>query len=186
MNFLCKECIDLWYSGSFSTCYSFFRGITFFFILCLCFQIVFYFFFRLLCNFCLKVSNFQQYNSAYYFNLCSWDLFISKMLSIFHSTVKKSRFPMGRPFLINARHDHIHKNVIRTWTLSRIYLYYHPQTKFAKVMFLQACVCPRGGEYLSRYPLPPGQVSPLAGTPLLPEHSACWDTVNKWNGMHSC
>ena len=27
-----------------------------------------------------------------------------------------------------------------------VFLYYRPQTKFAKVMFLQVCVCPRRGE----------------------------------------
>ena len=33
-----------------------------------------------------------------------------------------------------------------TWEQSAIHLfYYRPQTKFAKVMFLQVCVCPRGG-----------------------------------------
>ena len=51
--------------------------------------------------------------------------------------------------------------------------YYRPQTKFAKVMFLQVPVCPRGGGYLGRYPQagthPPGRYThprPLAGTPL--------------------
>ena len=42
-------------------------------------------------------------------------------------------------------------------------IYYRPQTKFAKVMFLHVSVCPQG-EYLGRYT--PGQVPPRVGTPL--------------------
>ena len=83
-----------------------------------------------------------------------------------------------------------------------VFHYYRPQTKFAKVMFLHASVCPqRGGgvclphcilEYTpSRYPLgvdmpplgihPPWTDTPQAENPRTdtPLHSACWDMVNK-------
>ena len=53
-------------------------------------------------------------------------------------------------------------------------IFYHPQTKFAKVMFLQVSVCPQGGVPAQVHPLlagtPPGrnnllgQVHPKAGT----------------------
>ena len=69
--------------------------------------------------------------------------------------------------------------------------HYRPQTKFAKVMFSQVFVCPRGtggGVFpiacwdttprtRGRHPVgrhPPGR-HPQADTP-----KACWDTVNKW------
>ena len=76
--------------------------------------------------------------------------------------------------------------------LTSITVYYSPQTKFAKVMFLQVPVCPRGGGCLPHTHTswadtspPPGQTPPgrhppgrhpLADTPL---PSACWDTVKK-------
>ena len=67
------------------------------------------------------------------------------------------------------------------------YHYYHPQTKFTKVMFSQVSVCPQGGVCLcSRECLPhtprtrgrhPRGKHPPGQTPLLP--SACWHLVNK-------
>ena len=45
------------------------------------------------------------------------------------------------------------------------FLYYHPQTKFAKVMFLHmSVILSTRGEYLGRYPLGPGN-PPGQGTP---------------------
>ena len=43
-------------------------------------------------------------------------------------------------------------------------IYYRPQTKFAKVMFSQVSVCPRGG-VPGQVPPPPGRYTPQAGTP---------------------
>ena len=37
------------------------------------------------------------------------------------------------------------KGAIRQSLSIQIYAYYRPQTKFAKVMFLQVSVCPHGG-----------------------------------------
>ena len=68
--------------------------------------------------------------------------------------------------------------------------FYRPQTKFAKVMFSQVSVCPRGGVYpwsqrgVSATPptlgrCPPWQTHPLGRQPLwadTPLGSACWDT----------
>ena len=57
------------------------------------------------------------------------------------------------------------------WTSFRFY-FYHPQTKFAKVMFSQVSVCPQGGlrhcmlEYTHpRQTLPLGRHSPWADPP---------------------
>ena len=60
---------------------------------------------------------------------------------------------------------------------SRIFkAYYRPQTKFAKVMFLQVSVCPQGGVPgqvihpipWQVHPPPPGRYTPWAGTPPAP------------------
>ena len=71
---------------------------------------------------------------------------------------------------------------------------YHPQTKFAKVMFSQVSVCPRGVSaplHAGIHPpgqttpgqTPPGQTTPMGrhppGKTHPPLHSACWDTGNK-------
>ena len=67
---------------------------------------------------------------------------------------------------------------------------YRPQTKFAKVMFLNVSVCPRGGSTWAGTPRtkytpwdqvhPPDQVPPQAGTP--PRSSAYWDiqATSRW------
>ena len=77
--------------------------------------------------------------------------------------------------------------------LISITVYYSLQTKFAKVVFLQVPVCPRGGgclphthilgrhlplgrHLLGRHPQADTPRHPLADTPL---PSACWDTVKK-------
>ena len=84
------------------------------------------------------------------------------------------------------------------WSLLRAVIdlfYYHPQTKFVKVMFSQVSVCPQGGclshcmlgytpGTRGRHPLPPGQTPPaqcMLGYTHTHTHmrSACWDTVNK-------
>ena len=82
--------------------------------------------------------------------------------------------------------------------------YYHPQTKFAKVMFSQVSVCPQGGGGfcpIACWDIPPGtrgrhppgrhppEQTPPWETPPGPEAdtlpgrhplcSACWDMVNK-------
>ena len=53
--------------------------------------------------------------------------------------------------------------------------YYHPQTKFAKVMFLQVFVCPQGEGGLHAGGSASGWVC-IQGDP----HWILWDTVNKW------
>ena len=89
-------------------------------------------------------------------------------------------------------------------------VYYHPQIKFVKVMFLHLSVSHsvHRGEYLGRYPLdrhplgkytpwagtPPGQVHPLAGTPHGQVHTPqqCMLGYGQQadgthpTGMHSC
>ena len=78
------------------------------------------------------------------------------------------------------------------WTFSLMFVvYYRPQTKFEKVMFLHLSVSHsvhRGSTWAGtppgKYPqagtspagYPPESI-PRAGTP--PSNSACWDTVNK-------
>ena len=62
--------------------------------------------------------------------------------------------------------------------------YYRPQRSWAKVIFLQACVCPQGGRGVclsacwdtprTRYP--PGGRSPRPGTPLAPDPPPRADT----------
>ena len=68
---------------------------------------------------------------------------------------------------------------------------YRPQTKFAKVMFLQVSVCP-WGEYLGRYTpqagTPPRQVHPLGRyTPQATVHAGIWSTSRRyashWNAF---
>ena len=63
------------------------------------------------------------------------------------------------------------------------YYYYRPQTKFAKVMFSQVSVCPRGGGGVCLWSRggvchTPQADTPGADTPLgrHPLPSACWDT----------
>ena len=48
------------------------------------------------------------------------------------------------------------------------------RNEVAKVMFLQACVCPQGGEYLTRYTPPVDQVHP----PVDQVHTPPWDQVH--------
>ena len=70
-------------------------------------------------------------------------------------------------------------------------IYYHPQTKFAKVMFLHMSVCPRGSTWAGTPPgrYPPGQVHPSwAGTPPATVHAGIRSTSGGTHptGMHSC
>ena len=53
-----------------------------------------------------------------------------------------SHVPKGKVFW---RNGNILKNVKLKLSIFLLEFFYHPQTKFAKVMFLQVCVCPQWG-----------------------------------------